>query len=71
MGRGMETLVRGTKGSSCWGVGESRAVSRGDPGVIDGCVDANVDCGAGAVEGRGDGLGSGGSSEVVRSGKEG
>lgn len=31
----------------------------------------NVDCGAGAVEGRMEGLGSGGSRDVERSGKAG
>lgn len=57
--------VRGVKGVS-W-VGESEGRGR----VLvesEGCVVLNVDCGAGAVEGRTAGLGSGGSREVVRTG---
>ena len=67
-GRGMDWSVRGTKGaSSCASVAvvsEGRAWAESD-----GCVVVNVDCGAGAVMGRTEGLGSGGSRDVVRRGR--
>lgn len=59
----MDWSVRGTKGASCISVSEGRACVDSE-----GCVVLKVDCGAGAVMGRTEGLGSGGSREVVRRG---
>jgi hypothetical protein len=63
--RGRGCLVRGVKG------GVSVLSDGGDEGgrVRAGCVVGNVECGAGAVEGRIEGLGEGGSRDVVRRGK--
>jgi hypothetical protein len=71
-GYGMDCWVRGMKESSGWEASSwsSRLVGRVDV-ESEGCVVVNVDCGAGAVEGRTEGLGSGGSSDVERSGKAG
>lgn len=68
MRRGMGWRVRGMKGGSSGSMAESRGrveVER------DRCVVGNVGCGAGAVEGRNDGEGSGGERDVVRREKSG
>lgn len=72
MRRGMDCLVRGMKGDSEGSVSGSEGIVVGRV-VVDseGCVVTNADCGAGAVQGRIEGLGSGGSREVVRRGKAG
>lgn len=67
---GMDCLVRGTKRGSEVEEGEAGSVAS----VVlesEGCVVVKEECGAGAVEGRIEGLGSGGSRDVVRRGKAG
>ncbi len=70
--RGMDCLVRGMKsvGDSTWGTDSSEGLV-GRLAISEGCVVVKLDWGAGAVEGRSDGLGSGGSRDVVRRGKAG
>ena len=70
--RGIACLVRGTKGGpSKSGSGSSERFVGTVVVECEECVVLKFDCGAGAVEGRTDGLGSGGSRDVVRSGKTG
>jgi len=68
MRRGMDWRVSGTKGGSSRSFSNCSSSTAEERVLVEseGCVVENVDCGAGAVEGRMDGLGSGGSREVVR-----
>ena len=64
--RGMDCLVSGMNGSSDGSVSASSSRLEGRVWVeIDGWVVENVDFGAGAVEGRTYGLGSGGLRDMV------
>lgn len=69
--RGIDCLVSGMNGGSDGPVSASSSRLEGRVWVeTDGWVVENVEFGAGAVEGRTHGLGSGGSREVVRRGME-